>query len=76
MMHENPERTNSAIGELSSELGLDAENRLTKKAPIITKLLSVLLFWRRHKAHEREWYRRQEEAIREGMTRDGQRNSA
>jgi hypothetical protein len=31
------------------------------------KLLDVLSFWRRRKSHEREWYRRQEESIREGI---------
>ena len=31
------------------------------------KLFDVLNFWRRRKSHEREWYRRQEEVIREGI---------
>jgi len=36
----------------------------------MTKLLNALIFWRRRKTHEREWYRRQEDAIREGIANE------
>jgi hypothetical protein len=38
------------------------------------KFLKALLFWIRRKNPEREWYRRQEESIRDGIIRDTPRD--
>jgi hypothetical protein len=35
----------------------------------MTKLLKLLMFWKRRPNHAREWYRRQEEAIRPGASK-------
>ena len=37
----------------------------------MTKLLKLLMFWKRRPNHIREWYRRQEEAIRPAESKRG-----